>query len=320
MFDVVVLTLEDSACGSSCGGCGGGDACSTRPRTPVLHLIDALTAAGARTEAVTAHDDSGIDDVLARFDAPPDADGLRRPDPDTKTRLVVAIADDAQLRHVVHRMVRRYAPPPSRRPGDLPSNRTVPDLPPLGVLLLDKSDTTAYATRLGLPLAPADVARAVLGDRVRRLDLMRNDGGTVTIDGALFGAVDGAGQALAWKGRVEVDDHVLTDGDDPVLACAVAVADGYAKVDDIDLVDAPNPADGLVDVGIAVPVVVKRAFGRDTLRIEVRRVRGRAVSVTPHPDNVTGLPYVEDGVTGELAPSRKRSWWTEPAAWAVYTA
>ncbi|NUS55331.1 MAG: hypothetical protein HOV66_10810 [Streptomycetaceae bacterium] len=320
MFDVVVLTLEDSACGSSCGGCGGGDACSTRPRTPVLHLLDALTSAGARAEAVTAHDDSDIDDVLARFDAPPNADGLSRHDPDTKLRLVVAVAADAQLRHVVHRMVRRYAPPPSRRPGDLPSNRTIPDLPPVGVLLLDKTDTTAYAARLGLPTEPAEVARAVLSDRVRRLDLMRNDGGQVTLDGALFGAVDDAGQALAWKGRVEVDDHVLTDGDDPVLACAVAVADGYATIDGIDLVNAPSPADGLVDVGIAVPVVVKKTMGRDRLRIEVRRARGRAVSVTPHPDNGTALPFVEDGVTGELAPARKRSWWTEPAAWAVYTA
>lgn len=338
MYDVVILTLEEprSGCGSACG-CGaptpGADACATgekghdcdgdcgtceqRPRTPVLHCSDALTAAGARVEAVTAYSDAEIDAVLARFDAPEAADGLRRPDPETKSRLVLAVASDGQLSHVVYRMVRRWAPAPSKRPADLPDGRTVFDLPPLAVLPLDKSASSDLAGRLGLPRNPADVARAVLSGEVRRLDLLRHDGGAVTIDGALLGAADQYGRFVPWRGRVEVDDHLLSDGEEQVLACAVAVADGYAEVGGMALVAAPDPADGMVDVAVAVPVVDKKLFGRDRQRIEVRRARGRAVAVTPRlPADDLTLPFVEDGVTGEL--TRKRSWWIERRAWGVH--
>ena len=61
MYDVVILTLEEQACGATCEG-----SCA-RPRTQVLHCADALRAAGARVEAVTAHDDAEVDAVLARY-------------------------------------------------------------------------------------------------------------------------------------------------------------------------------------------------------------------------------------------------------------
>jgi hypothetical protein len=304
MYDVVILTLEESSCGGSCEG-----SCA-RPRTQVLHCADALKAEGARVELVTAHDDAEMDAVLARFDAPARADGLTWPDPDSKVRLVVAVAEDSQLRHVVRRMVRRYAPPPSKRPAELAGDRTIPDLPPLGVLPLAPD---GFAAALGLPAQPADVARALLSGRVRRLDLLRHDGGSVVIDGALLGATDENGRPVPWRGRVEVDDKVLTDGDDPLYACVVAVAGRYATLDGIAVVADPDPADGLVEVGIAVPAVRKRFLKPNTFRMEVRRARGRAVSVTPRDDT---LPFVEDGVAGEL--TRKRSWWTERHAWAVY--
>lgn len=308
MYDVVILTLEESSCGGSCEG-----SCS-RPRTQVLHCADVLKAAGARVELVTAHDDAEVDAVLARFDAPERADGLTWPDPDSKIRLVVAVAEDSQLRHVVRRMVRRYAPPPSKRPAELAGDRTVPDLPPLAVLPLALG---GFAAALGLPEQPADVARAVLSGEVRRLDLLRHDGGSVVIDGALLGAVDEKGRPVPWHGRVEVDDMVLSDGDDPLYACVVAVAGGYATLDGIAVVSSPDPADGIVEVGIAVPSVRKRFLKPDTFRLEVRRARGRAVSVTPRPAAGESLPIVEDGVPGEL--TRKRSWWTEHQAWSVFT-
>ena len=75
------------------------------------------------------------------------------------------------------------------------------------------------------------MAAAVLDGGVRRLDLLRNDGGSVTLDGALLGAADDAGRPLHWRGRVEVDDAVLTDGEDPILACAIGNAGGYATLD-----------------------------------------------------------------------------------------
>ncbi|MEU6072380.1 hypothetical protein [Micromonospora sp. NPDC047074] len=357
MYDVVLLTLgsERDAAGGACGsgGCCGtapqkgaapADACATdgatadacapaggtatdarvpadgrcdTPRVPVLACADALTARGARVETVTARSDAEIDEVLARFDGPPRADGLTWPDPDSKARLVVASASDAQLRTVVRRLVRRYAPPPSRRPDDLPGNRTVPDLPPIGVLPLDPARGATHrdlAAQLGLPRDPAAVAAAVLDGTPRRLDLLRNDGGSVTLDGALIGAADDDGRPLHWRGRVEVDDAVLSHGDDPLVACAIGNAGGYAQLDDVTLLGGPDPTDGLVEVAVAVPVVTRSALGRKRVRLEVRRARGRAVAVLPREGKI---PFLDDGAEGEL--SRKRSWWTEPGAWAVWT-
>ncbi|MCT2282198.1 acylglycerol kinase family protein [Micromonospora chalcea] len=331
MYDVVLLTLgsERDAPGGGCGSggacCGGADdtaaesgeeRCET-PRVPVLACADELTARGARVTTVTARSDAEIDEVLARLDGPPRADGLTWPDPDGKTRLIVATASDGQLRAVLRRLVRRYAPPPSRRPADLAENRTVPDLPPVGVLPLDpaRSGTARdLAAQLGLPRDPAGVAAAVLDGTARRLDLLRNDGGSVTLDGALLGAADDAGRPLHWRARVEVDGTVLSDGSEPITACAIGNAGGYARLGEVDLLGGPDPADGRVTVGVAVPVVTRSALGRKKVRLEVRRARGRAVAVVPRDEKV---PFLDDGVEGEL--NRKRSWWTEPGAWAVWT-
>ncbi|HEX5543714.1 MAG TPA: hypothetical protein VFX60_19525 [Micromonospora sp.] len=357
MYDVVLLTLSDgrplpSGCGSGdscCSAASDAEACerteaaagSTEPdgatagagstdraggaavargdapRVPVLACADALTAAGARVEMVTAHSDAEIDALLARLDGPTRPDGLTWPDDDSKTRLIVATASDGQLRAVVRRMVRRYAPPPSRRPEDLASNRTLPDLPPVGLLPLDPAGADGradLAAQLGLPRQPDAVAAAVLAGRTRRLDLLRNDGGSVTLDGALLGGADDTGRPLAWRGRVEVDGVVLSTGDDPLLACVVGNAGAYAKVEEVSLLTAPDPTDGVVEVAVAVPVTAQSRWRRSQVRLEVRRARGRAVAVTPRDGKV---PYLDDGVAGELG--RKRSWWVEPGVWAVYT-
>lgn len=341
MYDVVLLTLSSERDAS--GGCGSGGACcggatgagsdptskasgetdstqcaTDQPRVPVLACADALTARGARVQTVTARSDAEIDAVLAQLDGPARPDGLTWPDADGKTRLVVATASDAQLRAVLRRLVRRYAPPPSRRPADLRGDRTLPDLPPVAVLPLDPArggDHRDLAAQLGLPRDPAAVAAAVLDGTPRRLDLLRNDGGSVTLDGALLGAADDAGRPLHWRARVEVDDTVLSNADEPLLACAIGNAGGYASLDDVTLLAAPDPADGLVEVAVAVPVVVRSTWGRKRVRLEVRRARGRAVSVLPREGKV---PYLDDGVEGDL--TRKRSWWVEPGAWAVWVA
>jgi hypothetical protein len=304
VYDVVLLTLD----GTGTAGCS--------PRVPVLACSDALTSAGARVETITAGSDAEIDAVLARFDAPARDDGLTWPDPDSKARLVVATAADGQLRAVVRRLVRRYAPPPSRRPADLPDSRTVPDLPAIGVLPLDPARSAGrrdLATLLDLPRAPEAVAAAVLGGRTRRLDLLRNDAGSVTLDGALIGGADDAGQALPWHGRVEVDGKVLSNGDDPLIACVVANAAGYLEIAGLPLLTSANPADGRVEVAVAVPVVERSLFAGKKVRMEVRRARGRAAAITPRGAEV---PCLDDGVTGSL--TRKRSWWIEPGAWTVY--
>ncbi|AGL13633.1 hypothetical protein [Actinoplanes sp. N902-109] len=321
MYDVILLSIAEGpgaagGCGDSCGACGvpEKDACAA-PRVPVLKCAEALTEAGARVETVVAASDADIDAVIARFDAPARSDGLDWPDPESKTRLVVATATDGQLRAVMRRLVRRYAPPPSKRPADLADNRTVPDLPPIAILPLDPANEQDLAAQLGLPRDPAQVAAAVLGSTVRRLDLLRNDGGSVTVDGALVGGVDDNNRAVPWRGRIEVDDAVLSDGSDHLLACAIGNGGGYAEFDGIQLLADGDPTDGRVEVAVAVPIVVKKRFQKPRVRIEVRRARGRAVSVLPRDGE---LQFLDDGVAGST--TRKRSWWTEPGAWAVYAA
>jgi hypothetical protein len=285
VYDVVLLTLDD--------GAGGG--CASTPRVPVLACRDALVAGGVQVEMITAYSDEDIDAVLDKTDA----------------RLIVAAATDGQVRAVVRRMVRRSAPPASARPDSLPEDRTLPDLPPIGVLPMGDVE---LVKRLGLPTEPTAVAAAVLGGRSRRLDLLRNDGGSITLHGTLLGGSDDAGRAIPYAARVEVDDAVLTDGTEPLLATAVANADGYATVDDLPLVTRADAADGVLDVAVALPVTTRRWYGRREVRVEVRRARGRAVAVHPRAD----VPFVDDGVAGTLG--RKRTWWMERGAWAVFAA
>jgi hypothetical protein len=286
VYDVVILALDDAPT----------SVCSTpQPRVPVLACRDALAAGGLSVDLATAYADEDVDEVL-------DALG--------EARLIVAAATDGQLRAVVRRLVRRYTPAPSQRPDDLPDDRTLPDLPPLGVLPMGD---VSLVTQLGLPATPTDVAAAVLGGRIRRLDLLRNDSGSVTLHGTLLGGADEGGQAVPFAARVEVDDAILSDGSEPLLATAVANADGYATVDGLPLVTRADAADGALDVAVAIPVTARRLFGRPQIRVEVRRARGRAVAVSPRED----VPFTDDGVAGTLG--RKRTWWMERGAWAVFT-
>jgi hypothetical protein len=277
VHQVIVLSLEE--------GC---------LRAPVLACRDALAAEGAEVTTATAGSDADLDRVIAALDGPARPDGLTWPS-GAGPRLVVAASAVGQLRAVVRRMVRRYAPPPSRRPADLAPDRTIPDLPPIGLLPL-------YGASLFDAMGdPAEVAKAVLHGSPRRMDLLRTDAGSVTLDGALLG-----GEA-PFAARVEVDDAVLASPDEPVAACVVGNGQGYASLDGLPLVPDADPADGYLHVAVAVPVRVRRQ-----VRVEVRRARGRAVSVI----SAGEVPFLDDGVAGRLA--RKRSWWIERGGWSVY--
>lgn len=293
---VIILTLSDPT--ARPGGCDGCDCATETPRVPVLACAAALSDAGAVPEPLTACDDAAIDSAL-------------KPVLAGEARLVVAAADDAQLRAVVRRMVRILAPPPSKRPAELPEGRTVFDLPPLGVLPLTPG-IPELVPALGLPTDAGAVAQAVLGETVRRFDLLRNDGGSVTLHGTLIGGVTAEGRPGSWRGRIEVDDAILSGGEDPILACSIRNI-GASDVDGLPLVTAARPDDGRVDVAVAVPVLKRRLIRTASVHVEVRRASGRAVSVSPR-DSVY---LVDDGVTAQLG--RKRAWWIERGAWAVYT-
>src|SRR5262245_1437654 len=92
--EVIILSLGQAGSQAG-GGCGCGhrasetDACdtaagtpcerSTPARVPVLVCRDALTAAGAETDIVTATSDLEIDAINARLDGRPRPDGLTWP-------------------------------------------------------------------------------------------------------------------------------------------------------------------------------------------------------------------------------------------------
>ncbi|WP_030162063.1 hypothetical protein [Glycomyces sp. NRRL B-16210] len=273
-MNVVVLTLVETNCSNP------------GPRTQTLHLVDDLRARGAQVRTVEAAKPEEIDPVLE----------------DPHARIVLAADTDEQVNAVLARLVRHAIPAPSKRPEGLPDGRTIPDLPALAVLPLGA--VPGIVTRLELPEKPAEVAEAVAAGRVKRTDVLRHDGGGIAIDGVRLGGGD-----RPWRGVVNLDDVVLADGSEQILACVVANADGYAAADDMVLAE-PDPADGKVDVAVAVPVTVGRL--RKKLRIEVRRARGRAVAV--HPDD--SVTFVQDGLVGEL--KRKRTWWIEPGAAGWY--
>ncbi|GAA2125921.1 hypothetical protein [Glycomyces algeriensis] len=275
-MNVVVLTLVEANCANP------------GPRTQALHLVDELKARGAVVRTAEADKPEEVDAALA--------------DPDE--RIVLAADTDEQVNAVLARLVRQAIPAPSKRPEGLPDGRTIPDLPPIAILPL--ATAPGIVARFGLPGTPAEVAAAVTEGVVKRTDLLRHDGGGVAIDGVRLGGGD-----RPWRGVVNLDDVVLADGSEQILACVVANADGYAATDDMVLAE-PDPADGKIDVAVAVPVTVGRF--RKRLRIEVRRARGRAVAVHPE-DSVT---YIQDGLVGELG--RKRTWWIEPGAAGWYAA
>ncbi len=296
MPSVVLLELADTARLADAGA---------SPRVPALTCADALRAGGATVTMVTAGADSEIDSAIEPVVA-------------GQARLIVAAGTDGEVRAVVRRLTRRQAPPPSKRPAHLPPDRTVFDLPPLAVLSLAPA-MPALVAALGLPRDPIAVATAVLAGRERRLDLLRTDSGSVTVHGCLLGGVDRHNQAAPWWGRVEVDDAVLSDGTDPVVACSIRNT-GPSAVDGLPLVTHSAADDGMITVAVAVPVAHRRALRKPKIQFEVRRAHGRAVSVTPRDDADhplgDGLPFVDDGVVGRL--SRKRVWWIERGAWAVY--
>ena len=125
-------------------------------------------------------------------------------------------------------------------------------------------------------------------------------------------ATDGSGQTTTWHGRVEVDDVLLSDGSEALLAAAVANA-GPVEIAGLPLVVEARGDDGVVEVAVALPVLKRRLLAPASVRVEVRRARGRAVSVTPHEPEVD---LADDGVRAGL--TRKRTWWIEPSAWAVH--
>ena len=319
---VLLLSLTRGDEAPDEGGRPGRSGTTRQPRVPVLACRDALRTAGATVDLIEAGSDADIDDALSlALSSTPEA------------KIIVVVEAVGQLRAVVRRLLRRYAPPPSSRPPTLPPDRTVHDLPPIGVLpLVGGGAQLGMGSWLGVPQRAEATAAAVIAGHCRRLDLLRTDAGSVTLDGVVFGAPARSGAASgapsgvpsdvpsdAASGvpsgtgvvaRIVVDDMVLSDGGEPLLGAVIANGSGYATINGLPVLPGADATDGLLDVAVVASATRKRL--RRDAPIEVRRARGRAVSVEP----ASAAGFVDDGVPGEL--TRRRTWWMERAAMAVY--
>lgn len=193
-----------------------------------------------------------------------------------------------------------------------------------------------FARGLGVPLDPADAARACIGGGVRRLDLATTDLGPVMVNashaglgaiaaekserlkprlgplsyplGALLAGVTESGYQL----EVAVDGQVVSDG--PTLM--VGIANGPSIGGGTMLAPGALPDDGLLDVVVvtAVGPIARAAFGaalrkgEHLERDDVLHRRGREVRLTGDP-----VPHDMDG---ELLEGRERVTYTVvPDAW-----
>ncbi|GAA1675891.1 hypothetical protein GCM10009765_26500 [Fodinicola feengrottensis] len=278
-------------------------------RVPVLRCADALRPAEVTVREV---------------DSPAEANQALAEAADGGHRLVVAGGDD-EIRAILRQLVRRVLPKGGDRTG-LRDDRTIPDLPALGLLPLDASADDDLCAVLGLPRQPEAVAAAVRAGTSRRLDLLRHDGGSVTMHAALLGGRSENGLPAPWTASVTVDDTVLCAPDELLLAVGVTNAGRLDALPGLALTTQADPTDGALDVAVAVPVRHGRWPRKPRTEVEVRRLRGRAVAITPvrlpgaeaeQNGSDLRIPTIDDGAASTV--NRKRTWWVEPGAWAVYT-
>jgi YegS/Rv2252/BmrU family lipid kinase len=210
---------------------------------------------------------------------------------------------------------------------------------PLGLVPLGTGNDLART--LGIPLDPAEAARAVVAGRPRALDLVVDDAGGVVVNAVhigvgaeaaerasglkdrlgkaayAVGSVAAGAGAGGWSLRVLVDGSPLpVDGE----VLMVAVANGRTIGGGAGIAPDAEPDDGLADVVVATSTgplarlgfAVAMRRGEHVGRDDVLVVRGRQVSVTGE-----AFPVNADG---ELdGPVAARTWTVLPRAWAILT-
>jgi YegS/Rv2252/BmrU family lipid kinase len=241
---------------------------------------------------------------------------------DLGDRMLVVVGGDGSVHTAVATLHAR---------GDLAPDR------PLGLVPLGTGNDLART--LGIPLDPADAARALVAGRPRQLDLVVDDAGGVVVNAVhlgigaeaaekasalkdrlgraayAVGSVAAGAGATGWHLQVVVDGSVVqVDGE----ALMVAVANGRTIGGGAELAPGAEPDDGLLDVVVATSTgplarlgfAVALREGEHVERDDVLVVQGREVTVSGDP-----FPLNADG---ELdGPVTTRTWTVRPGAWAM---
>ena len=243
---------------------------------------------------------------------------------DLDERTLVVVGGDGSLHAAVATLQAR---------GELTPDR------PLGLIPLGTGNDLART--LGVPLSPAEAARAFLAGQPRRLDLVLDDTGGVVVNvvhlgvGAeaaqkatalkdrlgkaayAVGSVAAGAAASGWHLEVTVDDEVVHVAGEALM---VAVANGRTIGGGAEIAPAAVPDDGWVDVVVATSTgplarlgfAVALREGEHVERDDVTVVRARRVTVAGDP-----FPVNADG---ELqGPLSRRTWTVLPSAWSVVT-
>ncbi len=288
-----------------------------------LVVVTNAAAGGAADDAVEA--------ALAVLDAatdvrrevcaePGDLDGVLDSLADGET--LVLVGGDGSVHTAVAALWRRDALTPDR---------------PLGLVPLGTGNDLART--LGIPLDPAEAARALLAGRPRALDLLVDDHGGVVVNAVHVGiGAEAAEKASGLKDRLGAAAyavgsvaagvrpggwslHVAVDGrpvqvDGDVLM--VGIANGRTIGGGAELAPDAEPDDGEVDVVVATSTgplarlgfAVSLREGEHVERDDVLVLRGRSVHVTGE-----AFPVNADGeLTG---PVSARTWTVRPGAWSL---